>query len=50
LLVPVTVTLPLTGTGFAVVLTTVTGADGGTCGAPLATIGNNNVAAPDIAR
>jgi hypothetical protein len=29
LLVPVTLMLPLTGTGFAVAFTTVTGADGG---------------------
>jgi hypothetical protein len=35
----------LTGTAFAVVLTTVTGADGGVCAAPCARIGNMATAA-----
>ena len=37
----VPVIVPVTGTGLAGVLTTVTGADGGTCGAPRLTTGHN---------
>jgi len=36
---PETVVDPVTGTGFEGVLTTVTGADGGTCAAPEASVG-----------